>query len=195
MVPGPEPVTAKPIAVEDQLVPGKTDHRSHLPHEIHSYASGVIGGLAGGLSMGIFAIIYGLITHNSIWYTINLVAASVMASLSSADMGALTQFNLTVFLTATGIHIVLSASMGLIYVAMLPMLPRWPLLTGGLILPLIWSLLVWTTLSIIDPLLQQNIHWPWYLGTQIIFGLITAWIVLRGTTKKTQQTCTIQTEQ
>ena len=46
----PSPVLMRPEAVI-RLKPGESLHRVHLPHEAHSYSSGIIGGLAGCFSL------------------------------------------------------------------------------------------------------------------------------------------------
>ena len=51
------------------------------------------------------------------------------------------------FLAALGIHAVTSLLVGLLYGAMLPMFPRWPILTAGFIAPLLWTGLLYVSRS------------------------------------------------
>src|SRR5260370_5460693 len=60
-----------PVA-QDQL-------RAWLPLHTHPISAGVKGGLAGGVAMAVLACAYGLLRAHSIWYPINLLAASVYA--------------------------------------------------------------------------------------------------------------------
>src|SRR5215831_9701457 len=62
---------------------GEFGHRARLPLKIYSYSAGIRGGLVGGAAMAVLAILYGLIGHRSIWYTINLLAAAGSARISA----------------------------------------------------------------------------------------------------------------
>src|SRR5215469_8798670 len=53
--------------------------RAWLPIEIYPVSAGVKGGLAGSVAMAVLASLYGLISHGSIWYPINLLAGVVYA--------------------------------------------------------------------------------------------------------------------
>src|SRR5271165_2330051 len=53
--------------------------RARLPLEIYPISAGVKGGLAGSVAMALLAMLYGVISHGSIWYPINLLAGSLYA--------------------------------------------------------------------------------------------------------------------
>src|SRR5215475_9700710 len=53
--------------------------RAWLPLETYPMSAGVKGGLAGGVAMAVLACLYGLVKASSIWYPINLLAATVYA--------------------------------------------------------------------------------------------------------------------
>src|SRR5580692_1084262 len=53
--------------------------RAWLPIETYPVSAGIKGGLAGGVAMAVLACAYGLLKAGSIWYPINLLAASVYA--------------------------------------------------------------------------------------------------------------------
>jgi hypothetical protein len=54
-------------------------HRARLPIEIYPVSAGIKGGLAGSVAMAVLASLYGVLTHGSIWYPINLLASVVYA--------------------------------------------------------------------------------------------------------------------
>src|SRR5216684_6214571 len=53
--------------------------RAWLPLETYPISAGLKGGLAGGVAMAVLACTYGLLKAGSIWYPINLLAATVYA--------------------------------------------------------------------------------------------------------------------
>jgi hypothetical protein len=87
-----------------QFQPGVAGHRVRIPAEIHPYSSGIKGGILGGIAMAVVACVYGVITHRSIWYPINLLAAAAVPSLAQADLAQLTAFNGTGFIVALISH-------------------------------------------------------------------------------------------
>ena len=66
-------------------------------------------------------------------------------------MAEITHFRLSALVFATVIHVVGSLLVGLLYGAMLPMLPRHPVLLGGIIAPLLWTGVLHATLGLIKP--------------------------------------------
>ena len=154
-------------------------NRRIVPEEIHPYRSGLFGGLVGALAMAVVAIAWGLFNGMGLWLPINLLAGVVLPSVGEADPATLGRFNAGWFVTATLLHLVLSVLVGMIFVAALPMMPRRPLLAGGLIAPVIWTGVVWATLRIVNPTLEEFISWPWFLGSQVAFGLACASVIAR----------------
>ena len=170
-----------------QLMPGEQGHRLQLPVEMHPYSSGVVGGLVGGAAMAVVACAYGLIAHGSLWYPINLLAAVAIPSLAEADTAQLAAFDGLAFGVALVSHLIISLFVGLVYAAILPMFPRRPGLWGGLVAPLVWSGLLWASLGIINPTLNARIDWPWFVASQIAFGLAAGlWV------SRTQRIRTLQ---
>src|SRR5215469_14003672 len=53
--------------------------RAWLPLKTYPISAGLKGGLAGGVAMAVLACTYGLVKAGSIWYPINLLAATVYA--------------------------------------------------------------------------------------------------------------------
>jgi hypothetical protein len=153
-------------------------HRARLPLEIYPISAGLKGGLAGGVAMAVLAMLYGVISHGSIWYPINLLGAIVYehTDISTAQVEA---FHIELLLVATALHVTTSILVGLLYGAILPMLARRPILLGGVFAPLVWTGLLYTILDIVDPLLNQRIDWLWFLISQIGFGIVAGLVVVR----------------
>jgi hypothetical protein len=152
--------------------------RARLPLEIYPVSAGIKGGLAGGVAMALLAMFYGIVSHQSIWYPINLLGAVIYAHI---DVGtkAMEAFHLDLLLVAFALHVTTCVLVGLLYGTLLPMLPRRPVLLGGLFAPLVWTGLLHSILNIVDPVLNQHIDWLWFLASQIAFGLVAGLIVVR----------------
>lgn len=158
--------------------------RAWLPLEIYPISSGIRGGLAGGAAMAVLAMLYGVLSRRGIWYPINLLAAGFFPAESVAELG---RFKLVSFLIATAFHLITSVIVGLLYGAMLPLVPRRPILLGGLIAPLLWTGLLHSTVSIIDPTLNQRVDWFWFVLSQVGFGVVAGIIVSRHERVRTLQ--------
>ena len=137
--------------------------------------------------MALLAATYGLLGHGSVWYPINLLAAVVYKQSLQLSMEFLTSFHVDLFLVAALLHGVTSVLVGRLYGVLLPMFPRRPIVLGGLIAPVIWSGLLYTTLGIINPLLDQRIEWKWFVASQMAFGLVAGLVVVRQTRVHTRQ--------
>ena len=168
---------------------GEAGHRVRIPAEIHPYSSGLKGGIIGGVAMAGMACMYGLIAHGSIWYPINLLAAAAIPSLARADAAQLSAFNSPAFIVAVISHGVISTLVGLLFAVLLPMLPsRRAAFWGSLMAPLLWTTLVWSTLRLINPLLDARIDWLWFIASQIAFGMTTGYVIHHSRTVETMQT-------
>jgi hypothetical protein len=151
--------------------------RAFLPVEIYPISAGIKGGLAGSVAMAGLAMLYGLISHTSIWYPINLLAAGFFPADATQTTAQIAAFHLGAFLIAIPIHLITSLLVGLLYGAMLPMMPRRPILLGGLIAPLLWSGLIYSILGIVNPILNQRIDWLWFVFSQLGFGFVAGIVV------------------
>jgi hypothetical protein len=160
--------------------------RAWLPLETHPISAGVKGGLAGSVAMAVLAVLYGVLNQHSIWYSINLLAAGFFpaAMTQTAEIAA---FHLSAFLLALPIHLITSLLVGLLYGAMLPMLPRRPVLLGGVIAPILWSGLIHSILGIVNPVMNQRIAWLWFVASQVGFGLVAGIVVSRQQRVRTWQ--------
>ena len=167
---------------------GEGAHRARLPVAIRPYSAGMKAGLAGAVAMAVVAILFGIIVQGSIWYPINLLAAVALPSLATADLPQLRAFNGMALALGTVVHVVLSALVGLLYAVILPTLPRFPVVWAGLVAPALWTALVWSTLGLVNPVLNTRIEWFWFVASQIAFGLVTGWAVDRARPVATMQT-------
>ena len=181
-----KPVRPAPEQVE-QLRVGEGGHRVRLPVEIHPYSSGLWGGIAGAVAMALVAIAYGVASHGSPWYPINLLASTIAPPMMQASPEALESFHLGAFAAASVIHAVLSMLAGLVYAALLPMLPGRTLLWGGVVAPGLWSGVAFFALRIVSPTMDAHVSWPWFLASQLAFGLACGAVVARSERVKTMQ--------
>jgi hypothetical protein len=150
--------------------------RANLPIEFYPISAGVRGGLAGGVAMAILAVLYGVVSGHGIWYPINLLVAGFFPSASIAELSA---FHPSYFGIAVAIHAITSLLVGVLYGAMLPMLPRRPILLGGLIAPLLWTGLLYSSLALINPLLAAQVDWWWFAVSQFGYGIVAGLVVSR----------------
>jgi hypothetical protein len=162
--------------------------RARLPLEIYPVSAGIEGGLAGSITMAVLAMIYGLSSGTSIWYPINLLAAGFIPNAGqTVTTSGLSAFHLRLLLIAVPIHAITSLLVGLLYGAVLPVMPRRPILLGGLIAPLFWTGLLYATLNIVNPVLYRRIDWPWFVLSQVGFGLVAGVVVSRQERIRTWQ--------
>ena len=153
--------------------------RPLLPLETYPVSAGIKGGLAGSVAMAVLACLYGLLKEGSIWYPINLLAATGYAQSLRIGTASLDAFHLGSFFLALAIHLFTSLLVGLLYGAMLPMFPRRPILLGGIIAPILWTGILRSILGLINPLLDARIDWWWFIASQFAFGIVAGLVVVR----------------
>ena len=179
-----------PVLEQAQVVPssravlalrvGTNAHRMRLPLEVYPYSVGFKAGLAGGAAMAIVGCLFGVLTHGSIWYPINLLAAAGSSALTEATSAELARFSPGGLILASVAHLSLSVLVGVLYAALLPILSRRPILTAGLIIPAMMSGITWALLRAVNPLLNQRIEWTWFIASQVAFGVVAGWVVSRS---------------
>jgi hypothetical protein len=141
--------------------------------------------MAGSVAMAFLAVMYGIISGRGMWYAINVLAAGFFPGRHAlAQIGT---FQWDSLLIASVLHLLISLSVGLLYGATLPMLPRHPILLGGLIAPVLWSGLVHSLVELIDPILNQQIDWVWFVLSQVGFGIVAGIVVSRQQRIPTRQ--------
>jgi hypothetical protein len=161
--------------------------RAWLPVETYPISAGIKGGLTGSVAMAALACAYGLFKAGSIWYPINLLAAGVYAQALKLNPGQLNSFHMDSFLVALFLHATVSTLVGLLYGAMLPMIPRHPILLGGLIGPVLWTGVIYSILNLLNPLLESRIDWVWFTASQVAFGVVAGLAVERQTRVRTRE--------
>jgi len=181
-----EPTATAHKKVEHIEVSGQ--HRVHLPLETFPITAGIKGGIAGGIAMIIPAMIYGLLAEHSIWYPVNLLGGAGVANWRNPSTADIAAFHWQGLIVASIIHIMSCLLVGLLYGAMLPMLPRRPVLLGGIIAPLLWTGLLHSSMGIINPALDERIAWGWFVVSQVAFGVVAGLVVARTERIRTTQT-------
>jgi hypothetical protein len=162
-------------------------HRARLPVHTPSVMAGVKGGIAGGVAMIVPATLYSLIAFHSLWYSVNLLGGAGVAGWTNPTLAEITHFRLSALITAIIIHAAGSLLVGLLYGAMLPMLPRHPILLGGIIAPVLWTGVLHSALPLINPYLADRIAWGWFVVSQVTFGLVAGWVVSKQIDIRTEQ--------
>lgn len=154
-------------------------HRAHVPVETYPVISGIKGGIAGGFAMIVPALLYGYIAHGSIWYPVNLLGGEGVLDWRHATETQIGAFHWQGLLIAIVIQALTCLLVGLLYGAMLPMLPRHPVLLGGILAPVLWTGILHSFMGIINPALANHIAWGWFLVSQITFGVTAGIVVAR----------------
>ena len=163
------------------------EHRAHLPIETYPITSGIKGGIAGGIAMIVPALLYGLIAKHSTWYPINLLGGAGVANWRNPSTGDIAAFHWQGLVVATIIHSVTCVLVGLLYGAMLPILPRRPVLLGGILAPVLWTGILHSFMGIINPALAERIAWGWFLISQVTYGVTAGIVVARQQRVRTGQ--------
>lgn len=151
--------------------------RRMLPVEAFRITTGLKGGVAGGIAMIVPAMLFSVLKYHSLWYAMNLMAAGGFVSWAGQSDAFLAQFHMQGLLAALAIHAVASLLVGLLYGALLPMFPKWPIVTAGFLAPMLWSGLLYSSLGFISPILNERIDWYWFIPSQVFFGLVCGFVV------------------
>ena len=152
------------------------------PVEIRPLAAGIKGGLAGGLAMAIVWMLQGGLNGRGVWYPVNLLSAAFFSASDTGTMGELSRFQAGSFVVAVTIQLIGSVIVGLLYVAILPMLAPRGVVIARFAAPLLGSALLHSIVGIVNPLLDQRIDWFWFVVSQVGFGIV-AGIVISGALK------------
>ncbi|HEY4313488.1 MAG TPA: hypothetical protein VGN12_28815 [Pirellulales bacterium] len=154
--------------------------RMQVPAQVHPYSTGVRGGIVGGAAMAIVALAYGLVSGRGIWYPVNLLAAMLLPSMSEMTGAELEQFDATALVLGLVIHTIVSATSGLFYGILLPTLPRYPVLWGGVIAPLLWTGAIYGFMGVLNPVMNSRVDWPWFIASQVVYGATAGLVVVRS---------------
>jgi len=170
-----------------ERLPTSEVHRKILPIETFHIVTGIKGGIAGGIAMTAPAALFSLLRYHSIWYATNLLAAGGFLSWAGASDAFFSEFHLYGLLAAIMIHGLTSLLVGLLYGALLPMSPKYPIVTAGLAVPLLFTGIIHSALGIVSPILNERIDWFWFVISQITFGLVCGYVVNRHSRIRTPQ--------
>ena len=189
------PVTEEEILIQSERTlrerqpsrPPSEAPRTVLPVETFHITTGLRGGIAGGIAMIVPAAIFSLIKYHSVWYAANLLAAGGFISWAGASDAFLSQFHIEGFLAALAIHGFVSILVGLLYGAMLPMFPRYPIVTAGFMVPFIFTAILHSSIGIVSPILNERIDWFWFVLSQVAFGLVCGYVVNLQARVRTRQ--------
>jgi hypothetical protein len=158
--------------------------RSHAErgNEGGAIPAGILGGLVGGVLMPVPAILWSLANRHGPWYPVNLLAGLVVPGMGESSQEQLQQYHGDWLATALAIHAILSVSFGLVYGLLLPKLPSIPgsVAWGGLLMPLLWTATAYSLMGVVNKVLQQYVHWPWFIVSQFVFGIVAAVVVHRS---------------
>lgn len=186
----PVPAVSTRAGSVEHLEVGRGGHRVHLPIHYHPYGAGLRGGFFGGVAMSVVAIVYGVASSGSPWLPMNLFASILIPSLDASSQ-VLAEFHFAGFVTAALLHLVLSLLVGLVYAAVLPMLPGHPLAWGGIVAPFVWSGVAWAGLDLIAPALAVHVHWPVFVASQVAFGVVAGTTIARRAKIETFQSLSL----
>jgi hypothetical protein len=175
----PQPVEAGPGGVE-HLRPGMPGYRLRLPLEVHPVSAGLKGGIVGGAAMPVPALLWGLLSGHGLWYPVNLLAGMLLPGVERMTVPELERFNPTLMVAALIIHIAMSVVIGLIFGVLLPTLPAVPrpIAWGGLLMPIVWTGASYLAMEVVNPGLPGKVSWPWFLLSQLVFGITMPAVVL-----------------
>jgi hypothetical protein len=186
------PVQAEEIQIASartigRHLPKSGMHRQIVPVESFQMTTGIKGGIAGGIAMTVPAALFSLLKYHSIWYATNLLAAGGFLDWAGASDAFLSEFHLGGLLAALVIHGVMSLLVGLLYGAVLPMFPKYPILTAGLLVPAFFSAILYSVIGVLSPILNQRIDWYWFVPSQVAFGLVCGYVVNLHAKVRTKQ--------
>ena len=57
------------------------------------------------------------------------------------------------------------------------MYPRYPIITAGFMVPFIFTAILKSAIGIVSPILNDRIDWPWFVISQVAFGLVCGYVV------------------
>ena len=148
----------------------------------HPFRTAILGSLLGGLLMPLPAMLWGHFSGHGVWYPVNLLAGMVVPSIDRLPAEELTRFRIDWLLGAAIVHAGISLTFGVLFgllLRRLPVIPG-PVAWGGLLLPVVWTAMSYGMMGVVNPLLARRIDWPWFIVSQVVFGLAASFVVVRS---------------
>jgi hypothetical protein len=144
--------------------------------------AGLVGGLVGGVTMALPALLWAAASGHGLWYPVNLLAGMVLPGPGNLEAAELGSFHADWLLAAGALHAVLSVLFGMLFALVIRRLPNIPapVAWGGLVLPLIWTGVSYALMGVVNPVLQERVDWAWFIVSQFVFGVAAAVVVLRS---------------
>lgn len=155
--------------------------------ESKPWAAGLKGGVVGAVAMAGVAVFFGYVIRGSIWYPINLLAAAAVPSLANATIDQLKEFSSLGLILGTIIHVCTSLLVGVLYAVMLPMFPRKAFWWAGVSAPILWSGLIASVMTLVNPALATRVDWRWFIASQLAFGLTGGYVIARAMRIETRE--------
>jgi hypothetical protein len=153
-------------------------HRARLPMEIHPVTAGARGGITGAAALAVLSTLWSTLTHHGLWYGINVAAASFFPErVTTAQLMA---FHWDALMAGMAILVFGSMFVGLLYAALLPMVPLHPIAVAAIAMPLIGWALADSILATVNPVCRERIDWPWFIVSLAVFGIIAGAVVSRA---------------
>ena len=150
-----------------------------VPSEVYPYRTGIIGGVVGGIVMATVAVGTMPLINRSIWFPVNLVAATLLRDLQGLPPDALNPFMPAAFVIGVGLHFFLSVSIGVLFALILPTLPGsaliWSLIAG----PVLWALVQFIVLPLVNPVMSQLVHPLSFVTAHLLYSLVLGLWVTR----------------
>jgi len=145
-------------------------------------SAGIRGGLIGGVLMPIPAILWSLASGHGLWYPANVLSMMILQHAEHPDLAQLEGFHLSWLMAALILHLALTVCFGLAFAIVLPIVPRIPgsIAWGGFLFPVLWTALSFSLMGVVNPVLQDQISWPWFIVSQFVFGIVAAIVVVRS---------------
>lgn len=141
--------------------PGPRDpqaERIAVPEYVYPYRAGIVGGLLGGAALAVVAVITAPLIGRSIWFPLNVAAASFSPELQGASEAALNSFTLDAFVIGVIIHLAISVAIGLAFALLLPTLPGPPLVWSVIIGAIMWAVALFLALPVLNPTMGEIVN-------------------------------------
>ena len=47
-------------------------------------------------------------------------------------------------------------------------------------MPILWSGVCHGMMGVVNPVLEQHVNWPWFIASQLVYGLAMSYVVFRS---------------